>query len=155
MIKSFLWKSIIRIIYKNCALKNKEPCRKTLCKEILIRTISTRSACSLSWNEFWWLCMLLHRPAGIYLLKVNSRNTRTMCEICSKLTLKTPMVSFWCLFCKLWIYFTPCSCVSIFNLEQVNAGKESTFLSWNSSRVTRVETECFLFTVEFFGMISK
>ena len=29
-------------------------------------------------------------PAGIYLLKVNNRNTRTRCEICSKLTLKTP-----------------------------------------------------------------
>ena len=29
-------------------------------------------------------------PAGIYLLKVNDRNTRTRCEICSKLTVKTP-----------------------------------------------------------------
>ena len=29
-------------------------------------------------------------PAGIYLLKVNSRNTRTTCEICSELTIKTP-----------------------------------------------------------------
>ena len=29
-------------------------------------------------------------PAGIYLLKVNNRNTRTRCEICSKLTIKTP-----------------------------------------------------------------
>ena len=29
-------------------------------------------------------------PAGIYLLKVNNRNTRKMCEICSKLTIKTP-----------------------------------------------------------------
>ena len=29
-------------------------------------------------------------PAGNYMLKVNNRNTRTMCEICSKLTLKTP-----------------------------------------------------------------
>ena len=28
-------------------------------------------------------------PAGIYLLKVNNRNTRTKCEICSKLTIKT------------------------------------------------------------------
>ena len=27
---------------------------------------------------------------GIYLLKVNNRNTRTRCEICSKLTIKTP-----------------------------------------------------------------
>ena len=29
-------------------------------------------------------------PAGIYLLKVNNRNTRTRCEICSKLTIKKP-----------------------------------------------------------------
>ena len=29
-------------------------------------------------------------PAGIYLLKVNNGNTRTMCEICQKLTIKTP-----------------------------------------------------------------
>ena len=29
-------------------------------------------------------------PAGIYLLKVNNRNTRTRCEICSKLTIKSP-----------------------------------------------------------------
>ena len=29
-------------------------------------------------------------PAGIYLLKVGNRNTRTRCQICSKLTIKTP-----------------------------------------------------------------
>ena len=29
-------------------------------------------------------------PADIYLLKVKNRNTRTRCEICSKLTIKTP-----------------------------------------------------------------
>ena len=28
--------------------------------------------------------------ADIYLLKVNNRNTRTRCEICLKLTIKTP-----------------------------------------------------------------
>ena len=28
--------------------------------------------------------------AGIYLLKVNTRNSRTRCEICSKFTIKTP-----------------------------------------------------------------
>ena len=28
-------------------------------------------------------------PAGIYLLKVNKRNTITRCKICSKLTMKT------------------------------------------------------------------
>ena len=29
-------------------------------------------------------------PVGIYMLKVKNRNTRTRCEICSKLTIKTP-----------------------------------------------------------------
>ena len=29
-------------------------------------------------------------PAGNYMFKVNKRNTRTWCEICSKLTKKTP-----------------------------------------------------------------
>ena len=32
----------------------------------------------------WFICV----PASIYLLKVNNRNTRTRCEICSKLTIK-------------------------------------------------------------------
>ena len=32
----------------------------------------------------------MQSPVGIYLLKVNNRNTRTRCEICSKLTTKTP-----------------------------------------------------------------
>ena len=44
-------------------------------------------------------------PAAIYLLKVNNRNTRTMCEVCSKLTIKIP-----------------CSSFSIVNLEHVIAG---------------------------------
>ena len=34
-------------------------------------------------------------PAGIYLLKVNNRNTGTKCEICSKLTTKTPERCIW------------------------------------------------------------
>ena len=29
-------------------------------------------------------------PAGIYLLKVNNRNNRARCELCLKLTIKTP-----------------------------------------------------------------
>ena len=34
----------------------------------------------------------------IYLLKVNNRNTRIRCEICSKLTIKTPARRHWRLF---------------------------------------------------------
>ena len=30
-----------------------------------------------------------NNPAGIYLLKINTMNTRIRCEICSKLTIKT------------------------------------------------------------------
>ena len=34
-------------------------------------------------------------PAGIYLLKINNRNTRKRCEICSKLIMKTPERRHW------------------------------------------------------------
>ena len=45
---------------------------------------------------------------GNCMFQVNNRNTRTKCEICSELTIKTPGV-------------IPCSNVSIVNFEQVNA----------------------------------
>ena len=35
-------------------------------------------------------CRSFYYPADIYLLKVNNGNTRTRCEICPKLTVKTP-----------------------------------------------------------------
>ena len=35
-------------------------------------------------------------PAGIYLLKVNNRNTRTRGEICTKLTIKSLERRQWC-----------------------------------------------------------
>ena len=34
-------------------------------------------------------------PATIHLLKVNKRNTRARCEICLKLTIKTPWRRHW------------------------------------------------------------
>ena len=36
-----------------------------------------------------------HNPASIYLFKVNNGNTRTMCEICSKLTITIPKQNQW------------------------------------------------------------
>ena len=60
------------------------------------------------------------------MFKVNNRNTRTRCKICSDLTIKTPeryQASFWFLYCLLWTYFTPCSRVYVVNFEQVNAGR--------------------------------
>ena len=34
-------------------------------------------------------------PAGNNMFKINNRNTRTRCEICSKLTIKTPERRHW------------------------------------------------------------
>ena len=42
------------------------------------------------YNEVFLSKIIVVFPVGIYLLKVNTRNTRTRCEICSKLTIKTP-----------------------------------------------------------------
>ena len=35
-------------------------------------------------------CETILFPVGIYLFKVNNKNTRKWCEICPKLTIKTP-----------------------------------------------------------------
>ena len=51
------------------------------------------------------------------MFKVNKKDTRT----------KRLQALFWCLYCLLWTYFTPCSSVSIVNFEQVNAGWGKTF----------------------------
>ena len=59
-------------------------------------------------------------PAGIYLLKVNNRNTRTRCEICSKLTIYLFQVSNRNTRKRCGTYFTPFSSVSIVDFEQVN-----------------------------------
>ena len=66
-------------------------------------------------------------PVGIYLLKVGNRNTRTRCEICSKLTRKTPELRYGVVLVFLDLNlnnFTPCSSVSIVNFEHVIAGWE-------------------------------
>ena len=52
---------------------------------------------SIYWY-FYWKKNIFHEiafPAGIYLLKVNNRNTRKRCETCSKLTIKRPEQRRW------------------------------------------------------------
>ena len=67
-----------------------------------------------------WKEMDIH-PTTIYLFKVNNKNTRKRCKICSKLASFKVMslTSFTCLHCKFWIYFTPFSSAFILDLEQV------------------------------------
>ena len=53
------------------------------------------------------------------LVATSNRNARTICKICSKLTITTltPFCFFCCYF---WLDSTQCSTVSIFDFEQVN-----------------------------------
>ena len=44
-------------------------------------------------------------PANIYLLKINNKNNRKRCEICTKLTTKTPERNLETFCCQLRIYF--------------------------------------------------
>ena len=55
-------------------------------------------SCKALWQALNSLCnnwLLAKDPANIYLFKVNNKNTRKRCEICSKLTIKTPVNVSW------------------------------------------------------------
>ena len=53
-------------------------------------------AVNYSRKKSYLRCLTGYRmPVGIYLLKVNIRNTRIKCEICSNLTIKTPERRHW------------------------------------------------------------
>ena len=66
--------------------------------------------------------------------KVNNKDTRT-----------TSLVSFWCLYCYLWTYFTPCSSASIVNFEQVNASwvpencKKKLINKWTAGKLIKTK----------------
>ena len=64
--------------------------------------------------------LLTSNLASNYMLKVNDKNTRTRCEICSKLTVKKLEWRQWCRFgvftVNFWTYFTPCSTVLFLTL---------------------------------------
>ena len=54
----------------------------------LSETLQLSEACSKKTDKKFF-------PTNIYLFKVNNRNTRRRCEICSKLTIKTPERCHW------------------------------------------------------------
>ena len=77
-------------------------------------------------------------PGGIYLLKVNNGNTRTRCEIFSKLMIKTPErhaigIVLVFLLLTLKAYFIPCSNVSVVSFEHAIA-------EWNDIEYVSVFT---------------
>ena len=55
------------------------PCR-TFKMELFVKAVSILSAGNYFRKKFH---LIYDSPAGIYMLKVNNRNTRTRCEICS------------------------------------------------------------------------
>ena len=60
---------------------HENPRKTTLIVQVLVQT---------GWKTSCAMIIKFVLAAGIYLLKVNNRNTRTTCQICSKLTIKTP-----------------------------------------------------------------
>ena len=68
-------------------------------KALLLISFSSSAVCPL----FFFIYMnrsiiitIFNIPTGNYLFKVNNSNTRTKCEIYSKLTIKTPKRPHWC-----------------------------------------------------------
>ena len=58
--------------------------------EYLRIAASVRFICGIQLWNYVELCREANFPAGNYIFKVNNRNTRPRCEICSKVTIKTP-----------------------------------------------------------------
>ena len=85
-------------------------------KEVIVPKVRTFSFASLS-SSF---------PAAKRMFKCNNRNSRTRCEICSKLVIKTPERRDWrhsgVFIVNFEHIFTLCSSIYIVNLEQVNVG---------------------------------
>ena len=98
--------------YKNPLIKNLSSNSKINTCEIW--DIPSRNFCfsfkNISYNSGVNL-NVLSQPA----FTCSKVNTRTMCEICSKLTIKTPERRY-------WRYFTPCSSIFIVNFEHVIVG---------------------------------
>ena len=65
--------------------------------------------CIVKCASFVFSFLILCSPTGNYMFKVKNRNTRTRCEICSKLTIKVPERPH-------------CSSVSVVNFEHVIPG---------------------------------
>ena len=71
------------------------------------------------------------KPANIYLFKVDNRNTRKRCEICSKLTIKIPE----------WLtlnIFHTCSTVSVVNFEHVIAGWDTSLSRHYCKKIEKI-----------------
>ena len=77
-------------------------------------------------------------PANIYLLKVNNKNTRKKCEICSDLTIKTSddVIDVILVLLLTMDMFDMFSNISIVDFEQVHVGVYVTNVFWRFLSLT-------------------
>ena len=74
-------------------------------------------------ETLFFVLAVISNPSNIYLFKVNIRNMRRRCEICSELTIKTPERRHWRRFGVIivnWAYFSAFPSISIVASRQVN-----------------------------------
>ena len=84
--------------------------------------------CDLDELSSWWYN---NNPANIYLFKVSNRSTKTRCEICSKLTIKTPFHLFsnvYIVYC--WFRTRKCQLRTWFSTEKLQ------FIQFSSSKIS-------------------
>ena len=55
-----------------------------------LEIVFAKSFLNIKSSEYAFEPSVLLHPDGNYMFKVNNRNTKTRCEICSKLAIKTP-----------------------------------------------------------------
>ena len=95
--------------------------------DIILYSLTTPSSFIIYFEQvyyetFFSLKYLSHLPAGNYMFKVNNRNSRARCEICSKLTIKLPERHYWRHLVPVLFSITRfCSSLSIINFGQLNA----------------------------------
>ena len=95
----------ISMFEQNCALNKKIFLFKSIKSHFRLRSqevillrknvLNGNYKYAFIWSKDRKILLVRVKLASIYLLKVNKRNTRTSCEICWKLTLKTPERRHW------------------------------------------------------------
>ena len=69
----------------------------------LLGSNNSRNVFKCTFSEFHWVFRI--KVSGNYMFEVNNKNTKTKCEICSKLTIKTPERRQYSLASFGWVFF--------------------------------------------------
>ena len=86
--KSF--KYILREFWEDHVIKLVKDARDEANNNLNFKLNSRSRQDIVKWVHRRYIFLQNSNPTGNYMFKVNNRNTKTKCEICSKLTIKTP-----------------------------------------------------------------